>query len=71
MGSRMLLLALATVSVRHGRAQATYVTNTGYGTGYGKRYTCAEAKEHDEIIFDCGGEFISKVGAADPATAED
>jgi len=26
-----------------------------------KRYSCAEAKDHDEIVFDCGGDFISKV----------
>ena len=25
-----------------------------------KRYSCAEAKDRDEIIFDCGGEFISQ-----------
>jgi len=57
----MLLLAMATVSKR---AQATYISPQFTGTGYGKRYTCAEAKEHDEVIFDCGGEFISKVSFA-------
>jgi len=67
MGSRMLLLAMATVSKR---AQATYISPQFTGTGYGKRYTCAEAKEHDEVIFDCGGEFISKVRVlARPAVA--
>jgi hypothetical protein len=29
-----------------------------------KRYSCAEAKDRDEIIFDCGGEFISQVAFA-------
>ena len=29
-----------------------------------KRYSCAEAKDRDEIIFDCGGEFISQARAA-------
>ena len=29
-----------------------------------KRFSCAEAKDRDEIIFDCGGEFISQARAA-------
>lgn len=63
MGRRIVLLALATSNVI---SRAAYVTNATYvrrgltTMGYGSRYTCAEAKEHDEIIFDCGGEFISK-----------
>ena len=40
---------------------ATYLSPQ-YSSLSTKRYTCAEAREHDEIIFDCGGEFISKAG---------
>ena len=46
-------------------AAAQHVAATPLAPSYtsasaSKAYTCAEAKEHDEIIFDCGGEFISK-----------
>ena len=51
---RPLLLAVA---AQH--ATATPL-QPSYSTSASKAYTCAEAKEHDEIIFDCGGEFISK-----------
>ena len=27
----------------------------------GKKTTCAEANDGDEIVFDCGGEFISTI----------
>jgi len=69
---RSLLLAVATASTRKRGAWATYVSPSfaapGSSSVYQKRYTCAEAKEHDEIIFDCGGEFISKVSFASYGT---
>ena len=56
-----MVLRRLLVVVAAAHAAATYVSPQF--TGFSKVYTCAEAKEHDEIIFDCGGEFISKARA--------
>ena len=36
----------------------------GSYTSANKRYSCATARADDEIVFDCGGEFISSVNFA-------
>jgi hypothetical protein len=61
-----MVLRRLLVVVAAAHAAATYVSPQF--TGFSKAYTCAEAKEHDEIIFDCGGEFISKVSFASYGT---
>ena len=56
----MLLRRLLLVATAAQHAAATPLAPSYTSASASKAYTCAEAKEHDEIIFDCGGEFISK-----------
>ena len=64
----MLLRRLLVVAAAAQHAAATPLAPSYTSASASKAYTCAEAKEHDEIIFDCGGEFISKVSFASYGT---
>ena len=65
----MLLLRLLVVAAAAQHAAATPAQYGASSFTASKAYTCAEAKEHDEIIFDCGGEFISKARPPPPHPA--
>lgn len=65
----MLLRRLLLVATAAQHAAATPLAPSYTSASASKAYTCAEAKEHDEIIFDCGGEFISKARTPPPHVA--
>ena len=73
MRTRMLMRRFLVVAAAARQAASTPLAPSYTSTWTASRaYSCAEAKEHDEIIFDCGGEFISKArpaAAAPPAHA--
>ena len=66
----MLLPRLLVVAAAAQHAAATPLSPSyASSSSASKAYSCAEAKEHDEIIFDCGGEFISKARTPPPHVA--